>query len=143
VSWGELYTALQQGVVDGAENNPPSFYLSKHYEVAKYYLLDEHTSIPDVLVFSTSVWNEMTPEQQGWLRLAAADSVEKQRELWKASTELALREVKKAGVQVVEADKTLFAEKTKVLQEQYEGTKIGALIERVLAADKSQEGEAK
>jgi tripartite ATP-independent transporter DctP family solute receptor len=143
VSWGELYTALQQGVVDGAENNPPSFYLSKHYEVAKYYLLDEHTSIPDVLVFSTSVWNEMTPEQQGWLRLAAADSVEKQRELWKASTELALSEVKKAGVQVVEADKTLFAEKTKVLQEQYEGTKIGALIERVLAADKSLEGEGK
>jgi len=48
ISWGELYTALQQGVVDAAENNPPSFYLSRHYEVCKYYCLDEHTSIPDI-----------------------------------------------------------------------------------------------
>ncbi|MBF7073674.1 TRAP transporter substrate-binding protein [Glaciecola sp. MH2013] len=135
VSWGELYTALQQGVVDGAENNPPSFYLSKHYEVAKYYLLDEHTSIPDVLVFSTNVWKELTSEQQSWVRQAAADSVTKQRALWKASTELALQEVKKAGVEVVEADKRLFANKTAVLREQYEGTKIGALIQRVLAQD--------
>ncbi len=135
VSWGELYTALQQGVVDGAENNPPSFYLSKHYEVAKYYLLDEHTSIPDVLVFSTNVWEQLTATEQMWLRQAAADSVEKQRILWKASTELALSEVKKAGVDVVEADKSLFVEKTTSLRDQYEGTKIGALIERVLAED--------
>ena len=135
VSWGELYTALQQGVVDGAENNPPSFYLSKHYEVAKYYLLDEHTSIPDVLVFSTNVWEQLTATEQMWLRQAAADSVEKQRILWKASTELALSEVKKAGVDVVEADKSLFVEKTASLRDQYEGTKIGALIERVLAED--------
>jgi tripartite ATP-independent transporter DctP family solute receptor len=135
VSWGELYTALQQGVVDGAENNPPSFYLSKHYEVAKYYLLDEHTSIPDVLVFSTNVWEQLTATEQMWVRQAAADSVEKQRILWKASTELALSEVKKAGVDVVEADKSLFVEKTASLRDQYEGTKIGALIERVLAED--------
>ena len=46
IAWGELYTALQQGVVDGAENNPPSFYLSRHYEVCRYYSLDEHTSVP-------------------------------------------------------------------------------------------------
>lgn len=137
VSWGELYTALQQGVVDGAENNPPSFFLSKHYEVAKYYLLDEHTSIPDVLVFSTNVWDELTLQEQSWLQMAAADSVEKQRELWKASTELALAEVKKAGVQVVEADKTLFANKTAVLRKQYEGTKIGTLIQRVTELDKT------
>ena len=52
IAWGELYTALQQGVVDGAENNPPSFYLSKHYEIARYFTLDEHTAVPDLLLIS-------------------------------------------------------------------------------------------
>ena len=47
IDWGELYTSLQQGVVDGAENNPPSFYLSHHYEICKYYILDEHARPPD------------------------------------------------------------------------------------------------
>ena len=50
ISWGELYAALQQGVVDGAENNPPSFYSSRHYEICPYYSLNEHTSVPDVIV---------------------------------------------------------------------------------------------
>lgn len=136
VSWGELYTALQQGVVDGAENNPPSFHLSKHYEVAKYYLLDEHTSIPDVLVFSTNVWQTLSAQEQQWLRQAVADSVNKQRELWEAATELALREVKKAGVEVVLADKSLFFEQTEPLRKQFQGTKIGALIDRVTAIAK-------
>lgn len=135
ISWGELYTALQQGVVDGAENNPPSFYLSKHYEVAKYYLLDEHTSIPDVLVFSTSVWEQLNAQEQSWIRMAASDSVTKQRALWRESTELALSEVKKAGVTVVEADKTLFADKTKSLRDQYVGTDVGKIVDKILALD--------
>ena len=61
ISWGELYTSLQQGVVDGAENNPPSFYLSGHYEVARYYVLNEHTAVPDVLVVGTALWDRLTP----------------------------------------------------------------------------------
>jgi TRAP-type C4-dicarboxylate transport system substrate-binding protein len=61
VAWGELYTALQQSVVDGAENNPPRFHLSRHYEVARYYALDEHTRVPDVVLVSTVVWNELEP----------------------------------------------------------------------------------
>lgn len=139
ISWGELYTALQQGVVDGAENNPPSFFLSKHYEVAKYYLLDEHTAIPDVLLFSTNVWRQLSAEQQTWVRMAATDSVEKQRVLWKESTEHALREVKKAGVKVVEADKTLFANKTKGLREQYIGTEVGEIVNKILAVEAIQD----
>lgn len=137
VSWGELYTALQQGVVDGAENNPPSFYLSKHYEVARYYLLDEHTSIPDVLVFSTRVWDTLSQQEQEWLSLAAADSVTKQRELWEEATQHALQQVKKAGVQVIIADKSAFVTKTATLRSQYKGTDIGLLIERINAVDKS------
>ena len=67
IPWGELYTALQQGVVDGAENNPPSFYLSHHYEVCKYYSLNEHTIIPDVLLISTHVWNTLTDQEKKWV----------------------------------------------------------------------------
>jgi tripartite ATP-independent transporter DctP family solute receptor len=136
VSWGELYTALQQGVVDGAENNPPSFYFSKHYEVARYYLLDEHTSIPDVLVFSTRVWDQLSSQEQEWLSLAAADSVTKQRKLWKAATQHALAEVKKAGVQVMIADKSTFVGKTETLRSIYKGTEIGNLIERINTLNK-------
>lgn len=137
VSWGELYTSLQQGVVDGAENNPPSFFLSKHYEVARYFLLDEHTSIPDVLVFSTRVWDQLNEQEQAWLKLAAADSVTKQRELWQEATEHALEEVIKAGVQVMQADKATFVAKTEPLRAQFIGTDIGVLIERIQEIDKS------
>ena len=76
ISWGELYTALQQGVVDGAENNPPSFYLSKHYEVCKYYSIDEHTMIPDVILASTHLWERLSSQEQRWLQ-EAIDKVRK------------------------------------------------------------------
>lgn len=102
ISWGELYTALQQGVVDGAENNPPSFYLSRHYEVAKYYVLNEHTAVPDVLIVGTTLWDRLTPQQRAWLQTAADASVEVQKELWRESTEEALAAVREAGVEVIE-----------------------------------------
>jgi len=135
VSWGELYTALQQGVVDGAENNPPSYYLSKHYEVARYYILDEHTAIPDVIVFSTHIWEQLSQQEQQWIKSAAADSVTMQRKLWKEASDHAIEEVKKAGVEVMEAEKSYFVEKTVSLRTQYDGTEIGALINRIRESD--------
>src|SRR5690554_5273409 len=75
ISWGELYTALQSGVVDGAENNLPSFYSSHHYEVCKYFSLDEHTTIPDVLVISKKVWDSLNSQEKEWLQQAADESV--------------------------------------------------------------------
>ena len=83
IPWGELYTSLQQGVVDGAENNAPSFYLSRHYEVCKYYSLDEHTAVPDILLMSTVVWNNLSPEEQKLLQAAVDESVDYQKILWK------------------------------------------------------------
>src|SRR3989339_1465215 len=91
ISWGELYTALQQGVVDGAENNPPSFHLSRHYEVCKYYALNEHTAVPDVIIISTVVWNSLTEEERNILRQAAREAEELQKKIWKEATEEALR----------------------------------------------------
>ncbi|MDP3072024.1 MAG: TRAP transporter substrate-binding protein [Opitutaceae bacterium] len=108
ISFGELYTALQQGVVDGAENNPPSFHLARHYEVCKFYSLDEHTIVPDVLVISTHLWNSLTPQQQQWLQEAADESAVHQRNLWGASTAESLAAVEKAGVEIIRPDKAAF-----------------------------------
>lgn len=139
VSFGELYTALQQGVVDGAENNPPSFYLSKHFEVAKYYLLDEHTSIPDVLVVSTQIWQSLNPQQQNWLQQAADESVTLQRDLWQQATEEALAAVKASGVEVRIADKRPFADITQPIRAQYKGTDIGEIIDQIAKAEEPHE----
>ena len=76
-----------RGVVDGAENNPPSFHLSRHYEVCKHYALDEHTAVPDVLIISTIVWNDLPPEFQEIIQEAALESAERQKVLWKEGTE--------------------------------------------------------
>ncbi|MBX2976850.1 MAG: TRAP transporter substrate-binding protein, partial [Ignavibacteriaceae bacterium] len=119
ISWGELYTALQQGVVDGAENNPPSFYLSRHYEVCKYYSLDEHTSVPDVLLISTVIWNDLTAQEQAWIQEAADESYQYQKKLWREATEEALAEVQKAGVQIYYPDKKPFDEKIQSLIEEF------------------------
>lgn len=119
IAWGELYTALQQGVVDGAENNPPSFYLSKHYEVCKYYSLDEHTAVPDVLVISTKIWNSLTPDEQKWLQEAINESTVYQRKIWKQASQHALEEVQKAGVEVIYPNKEPFVENIQSLYEEY------------------------
>lgn len=119
ISWGELYTALQSGVVDGAENNPPSLYTSHHYEVCKHYSLDEHTSVPDVLIVSAHVWNKLTEEERGWLQQAALESVPVQREYWEASVKESLEEVQKDGVKVYYPDKEPFRNMVTGIYESY------------------------
>ena len=108
VSFGELYTALQQGLVDGAENNPPSFYLSKHYEVCKFYTLDEHTAVPDIVIIGTPTWDKLSSTEQSWLQQATDASVGHQRRLWATATQQALDAVKAAGVEIITPDKSLF-----------------------------------
>lgn len=117
IAFGELYTALQQGVVDGAENNPPSFHLARHYEVCKYYSLDEHTSVPDVVVVNTHFWQSLSAQERRWLQEAADESAAYQRRLWTTSTEASLAAVEKAGVEIIRPDKALFAAKVAELHE--------------------------
>lgn len=124
VSWGELYTSLQQGVVEGAENNLPSFYSSKHYEIAKEFSVDEHTSIPDILVISTQIYNELSAQEQKWIEESAREAAIKQRELWEAAEEEALEAILEAGVNVTYPDKELFK------------TQSRPLIERLKTRDK-------
>jgi tripartite ATP-independent transporter DctP family solute receptor len=134
ISWGELYTALQSGVVDGAENNPPSFYTSHHYEVCKYYCLNEHTMVPDVLIISQKVWEKLTPQERGWLQQAADESVPVERRLWAQSEKESLEIVEEAGVSIIYPNKEPFSEKVQDLLESYrENEKLYDLITRIRA----------
>jgi tripartite ATP-independent transporter DctP family solute receptor len=131
IPWGELYTALQQGIVDGAENNLPSFYSSKHYEVCKYYSFDDHTAVPDILIMSTRVWDGLSQQQQEWLQSAIDESVVYQRKVWKEASDLALEEIQKAGVKVSYPDKAPFQQAVKEMHDSYKGTEIYDLIEKI------------
>lgn len=134
ISWGELYTALQQGVVDGAENNPPSFYLSKHYEVCKYYSINEHTMIPDVLLISTRIWNTLSDQEKKWLTEAAEESVPVQRKLWEESESESLRELEKAGVEISYPDKEPFAKRVEGMYDAFKNDPVVyPLIQKIQA----------
>ncbi len=131
ISWGELYSALAQGIVDGAENNPPSFYSNKHYETCRYFSLDEHVRLPDLLLISTPVWEELSPQQQAWLQQAADESSQFQRELWATETQRALAEVKELGVEVDYPDKQPFMDKVAPIYQQFDGTAVGELAQQI------------
>ncbi len=132
ISFGELYTALQQGVVDGAENNPPSFYSARHYEVCNYYSLDEHTAVPDVLIISTEWWDRMSEEERGWVQDAARESVAYQREVWAASVKESLQKVEEAGVEIIYPDKEKFSEMVTPMYESFrDQPEIYSLIQEI------------
>jgi len=132
ISWGELYTALQSGVVDGAENNPPSLYSSRHYEVCKYYSLDEHTTIPDVLVISLKIWDKLSTQEKEWIQQAADESAILQRKLWAESEIKSIEEMKKAGVKINHPDKEPFIKKVQPFLESYRKyPEIYSYIERI------------
>ncbi len=131
ISWGELYASLQQGVVDGAENNPPSLYDSRQYEVSKYYTLDEHTFVPDILLMSLHIWNSLNGEQQVWLQQAADDSVKFQGELWQKASDDALAAIEASGVEIIRPDKAPFIESVKEMKAAYQGTPIGDVLNSI------------
>src|SRR3989449_6393786 len=85
VAWAELYTALQTGVVDGAENNHPSVVAKKFYEVSKFYTLDEHMRIPDLLIMSMKLWNQLNDEQKKAIADAGQRMQAYMRGAWKIS----------------------------------------------------------
>lgn len=129
--WGELYTSLEQGVVDAAENNTPSLRTSRHYEVCKYYTLDEHSRLPDILVISSRVWNNLSPKRQRILQEAVDESVEYQRKIWTQAEKEDLETVKLAGVTVIEPDKALFEESVKSIWDEFAQGELGELINRI------------
>ena len=110
--YGEIYTALQQGVIDGAENNITALTLSRHGEVAKHYSADEHIMAPDILLVSTDAWKRLSPEHQDILKQAASESKTAQRLLWaKAVAEHRAKAERDLGVEFHQPDRAAFAEK--------------------------------
>ena len=133
LAYSELYSALQQGVVDGAENNPPNFFQKRFFELCKYFVLDEHSAPPDVMLISTHAWNKLSEQQQAWLDQAVAESVEYQRRLWAEMTQEALDAVKAAGVTVIQPDKAPFFEAVKPIYDELEGTELGEWAKRIIS----------
>lgn len=127
----ELYSALQQGTVDGAENNLPSFYSSKHYEVCKKFSLNGHTRIPDMVMVSEAVWNSLSPQMQTWLEAAAQDASRFQRELWQRESRLAMDAAKEAGVEFFTPEQAPFVESVQPMLESYKGTAVGDLLQQI------------
>ena len=131
IAWGELYSALAQGTVDGAENNPPSFSSNKHYEICKHFTLDGHTRIPDMLLISTKVWSKLSPQAQQWITQAATESSDYQRELWKKKTTESLELAKAEGVTIYEVDTAAFAAKVAPMHDAVENPQVKQLLNRI------------
>jgi tripartite ATP-independent transporter DctP family solute receptor len=118
--YGEVYSSIQTGVIDGAENNWPSYDSSGHFEVAKYYTLDQHLIVPEVLVMSKSSFDKLSAEDQALVRQAAKDSVPIMRDLWQAREKESEARVREAGVEIVtDIDKTPFIEAMVPVYEKY------------------------
>ena len=117
--FGEVYGALQTGAIDGAENNWPSYYSTRHFEVAKYYSLSEHLMTPEVLMMSKKTWDKMSKDDQKLIRATAKKSATKMHELWEAQEKVAHDAVVKGGAQVNTLDKEPFIKAMSTVYDQY------------------------
>jgi tripartite ATP-independent transporter DctP family solute receptor len=135
MGYDQVFSALQTGVVDGAENNPPSFVFDNHYQVAKYLTIDEHLIVPEMLVFSKKAWDAVSKEDQALLVRFSKEAQQDERTLWDAYEKQAMEKAKAAGiniVQVSEADKKAFQDAVKPVWDKY-GPKYAEMIKRIQA----------
>ncbi|MCE0496078.1 TRAP transporter substrate-binding protein [Vibrio salinus] len=119
IAYSELYDALHSGLVDGAENNIPSFFSSRHYEVKKYYSFDKHSSVPDVLVVSTKIWDTIPESDQSEIRKIAQEMVKVQEDNWSKFVGSAVEKLKASGVKFTESDIPAFQEAVKPVYEKF------------------------
>lgn len=133
MGYDQVFTALQTGVVDGAENNPPSFVFDNHYQVAKYYTLTEHLIVPEMLVFSKPIWNKMSKDDQALIRKLSRDAQMRERVLWNEYQDKALAKMKESGIQIVTIkDKGPFQAAVKPVWDKY-AAKFDDVIKRIQA----------
>jgi tripartite ATP-independent transporter DctP family solute receptor len=133
MGFDQLINAMQTGVVDGAENNEPSYASGQHFRYAKYYSNTGHLMIPEILVFSKRTWQTLSKEDQDLIMKVAKEAQQEQRKLWYAREAEALKQMKDAGVQVNEVkNKQAFQDLVKPVWEKY-GAQHKALIERISA----------
>jgi tripartite ATP-independent transporter DctP family solute receptor len=133
MGFNELYSAMQTGVVDGAENNPPTYITHNHFQVAKVFSLTEHLIIPEILVFSRRSWERLAKEDQALVTKLAREAQSEQRELWDAMTKESLAKLETQGVTFVrDVDKKAFQDSVKPVWDKY-GGKHAALVQRIRA----------
>jgi TRAP-type C4-dicarboxylate transport system substrate-binding protein len=132
--FGEVYSSLETGVVDGAENNWPSYESTRHFEVARNYTLTQHSLNPEILVISKIAWDKLSPDDQKVLKQAAKESTVKMRELWVAREKASEEKVRAAGNRIIEVDKAEFSAAMKPVYDKFvTDPKQKDLPERVLA----------
>lgn len=119
MAFGEVYSALQTGVIDGAENNWPSFESTKHFEVSKFYSLTEHSLSPEVLVMSKRSFDKLSKEDQEIMKAAAKESVAKMRELWDAREKASEAKVKAGGAVINAVEKQPFIDAMKPVYDKF------------------------
>ena len=133
MGYDQVFSALQTGVIDGAENNMPSYVFSNHYTAAKYVSLTEHLIIPEILVFSKRVWNTLSADDQNLIKKFAREAQLEERGFWNEYEQKALEKAKAAGSQIIEiADKTPFQNSVKPVWDKY-GPKYQDMIKRIQA----------
>ena len=133
MGYGEVFSALQTGVLDGAENNPPSLYTANHFKAgAKYYTQTNHLIIPEILVMSKVSWDKLSPADQALVRKAAREAQMEQRALWDKSVAEYTAKLKAAGVEFITVDQKPFFEATAPVRAKY-GAKFPDLMKRIEA----------
>lgn len=134
MGYDQVFNALQTGVIDGAENNPPSFVFDNHYQVAKYYTIDEHLIVPEMLVMSKKIFESLSKGEQALLVKFSKEAQQEERKLWEAYEKQAMDKAKAAGIQIihVSADKKAFQDAVKPVWDKY-GPKYADMIKRIQA----------
>src|SRR5271163_239157 len=135
MGYDQVFSALQTGVVDGAENNPPSFVFDNHYQVAKYYTLTEHLIVPEILVFSRLSWDKLSKDDQALISKLAREAQADERQLWKKKEADAMDKMKAAGIEIITiSDKTPFQQAVKPVWDKY-GAQYAVLIKEIQAVN--------
>jgi tripartite ATP-independent transporter DctP family solute receptor len=133
MGYDQVFSALQTGVIDGAENNPPSFVFDNHYQVAKYYTLTQHLIVPEMLVFSRASWDQLSADDQALIKKFSRETQLDARELWNKTEAEAMQRMKTAGIEIIPvADKKPFQDAVKPVWDKY-GAKFADLIKRIQA----------
>jgi len=133
MGFDQVYSAMQTGVVDGAENNLPTFVAQNHFQVAKYFSMTEHLIIPELLVFSKASWAKLSPEDQALVKKFGREAQAEQRVLWYAAEKNALDKMKEVGTEVIPSiDKAPFRDAVKPVWDKY-GAKYAEMTKRIAA----------
>ena len=133
MGYGEVFTALQTGVIDGAENNPPTMFTANHYQAgAKYYTQTHHLIIPEIFVMSKVTWGKLSKDEQALVKKFSREAQMEQRALWDKSVAEYTKKLKAAGVEFIEIDNKPFYDATAPVREKY-GAQFKDLIKRIEA----------